>query len=234
MKIILFTLVFVRITIAQSFNLQAGYTGFNLSDQKKQFEQIVKSFNEFADGDLVVPIQDNLPSNYILSGSVIFPLNGNIDLGVIAYITKTNSYALYGDILGNIDFKSDFNMFSIGGLLQSNLFSSTDYKFGLGGNLSIGTYSYKVELQVEYPQFPANNLSSSDSYSGTLFAAEPFLYFNYNLINEITIVSHIGYRIGTSIKSDNEQVYPSQFSSNDEYKANPSGYILTLGIQYNF
>jgi len=233
MKIILFTLVFVKIAAAQSFNIQVGYTGFNLSDQKKQFEQIVQFFNEFADGDFVVPIQENLPSNYIVSGAAIYPINEKIDLGVMVSLTKTNSYALYGDVLGNIDFKSDFNMFLVGGLFQNNFSTSEDYKLGLGAILSVGSYSYKVELKVEYPQLPEYNSSSSDSYSGTLFAGEPYLYFTYNILKEVALICHIGYRIGTSIKPDNEQVYPIQFNSDNEQKANTSGYVLAIGIQYS-
>ena len=135
-------------------------------------------------------------------------------------------------VLGNIDFKSDFNMFLIGGLFQNNFISSADYKLGLGASFSIGSFSYKVMLNVEYPQFPVYNSSSTDSYSGTLFAAQPYFYFNYNLVGEISIVSQIGYRIAVSSKSDNEEIYPTQFNSDDEYKANTSGYVLAVGIQY--
>lgn len=224
MRTIFIILFLPAVMFAQNVRVYLGYTGYDLSDQKKQFQDIVQNFSSQLYTD--IPVQKNLPSNYIFSAALGLPSNGNYEVGLCFSMAKTNSYALYGDILGNVDFKSTYSMKSYGGYIQTALTSEKDYLFSAGSNLTLSRYNFEVQGSISYPQFPEHNISSSASYGGYLLCFEPYVTLDLELYAGIKLSPHLGYRIGVQLKDDNEMIKENKVSSN--------GYVAMLGLGYNW
>ena len=229
MKIIIKTIVLIvllSVTLfSQSIRLYGGYTSFDLSDQKSQFSQIVNQFIVATNID--IPIQENLPPNYMLSGSIDIPLNNEVVSGFIFNYGKTNSYALYGDILGDVDITSDFEVISFGGFINLTLSSFYDFKISAGVKAYVGSYDFKVSMSIAYPEYPSQNISSSDSYSGKLLSFEPHVILDYYIIDYLLLSTQIGYRIGTEVDSDDNEF-------TEEPPISTNGYVFLIGLGYVF
>jgi hypothetical protein len=219
-------ILFTQVTLlAQTVKVFVGFTGYDLADYKNQFESAVNSLQYTA--GIYIPVQKNLPSNFIFGGSLAFTTKNNLEGGFTFAAGKTNSYALYGDILGNIDIKAEYDMYLMGGYFQSIFMNTDKYRIGVGGSASLGSFTYSVSDAVSYPQFPQYNSSSSDSYTGLLFCIEPYFTFDYVLTPKFFITSRVGFRIGI----------PVNFDGSDKKTAadvNPGGYVISTGLGYKF
>lgn len=220
----IFIILFLPVALfAQNVRVYFGYTGYDLSGQKKQFQEIVQSFSSQLYTD--IPVQKNLPSNVIFSAQVGFLSDGNYEAGLYFSTGKTNSYALYGDILGNVDFRATYNMSSYGGYIQAPVISNNYFSFSAGSNLALSRYNFEVKGAISYPQFPQYNVSSSASYDGYLLCFEPYLALDLELYAGIKLSPHVGYRIGMQLKENDPM-----FRANKVY---PNGYVAMIGLAYS-
>ncbi|MBI2420376.1 MAG: hypothetical protein HYV28_21150, partial [Ignavibacteriales bacterium] len=94
MRISILLVILSVAVYAQGFNFSVGYTGFNLSQQKAEFENVVKTFNSLNQG-LHVPIQKNYPNNVFLGFSFTWDVASDIFMDLNMVLARTNAYALY-------------------------------------------------------------------------------------------------------------------------------------------
>ncbi|MGE5683486.1 MAG: hypothetical protein ACM34K_21710 [Bacillota bacterium] len=224
MRIIFIILFLPAVLLAQNVRVYFGYTGYDLSDQKSQFQEIVTNFSSLLYTD--IPVQENLPYNFMFSASIGLLSNASYEAGLYFSTAKTNAYALYGDILGNVDFKSTYNMNSYGGYIQSPLISSENMTLSAGSGLTLSRYNFEVQGSITYPQFPQHNVSSSASYGGYLLCSEPYVTMDLDLYAGIKLSPRLGYRIGVMV-SESDPMFK-------DYKVNPNGFLAMLGLAYRW
>lgn len=224
MRTIFIILFLPAILLAQNVRIYFGYTGYDLADQKTQFQEIVTDFSSLLYTE--IPVQENLPSNFMFSAAIGLLSNASYEAGLYFSTAKTNAYALYGDILGNVDFKSTYNMNSYGGYIQSPLISSNNMILSVGSDLTVSKYNFEVKGLITYPQFPQHNVSSSASYGGYLLCSEPYVTMDLELYAGLKLSPRLGYRIGVQI-SESDPMFK-------DYKVIPNGFLAMLGLDYRW
>lgn len=221
---------------AQEIRISCGYSKYNLSDQKVEFESAVAQFNSQVTA-FKIPIQTEYPANYYFSGSVDIWKNNAICIGACIEGGKTNAYAQYRDVVGSISFKGTFSLVLLGVYVDRQIELNPSSNLFLGGNLCLGPYNSAIDYKFNSVDFAMLNSTTTHSYSGTLLCFEPNLKYEYRLYSSLWLTTHLGYRFGWSVKPEaNDDHVPSEYREKEENSksVDPSGFIVGLGIAFRY
>lgn len=238
MKILtLFLIITITVSVsAQQFIITYGRTSFNLSEQKKEFTSVVHDFNK-AYPELNIPIQTLFPENHYPSIGLLFDANSSVSFGAQLSFGRTNAYALYEDIIGRISFKSSFSTTMLGLVIKKHLPVNDEHEFSVSSVFSLGKVIYSFSWNVKSQN--SNSSGNSDSITRddlVLFCMEPGLEYTFKIHKKFSFVTHIGYRIGGSTNSKNNDQFdniPYLVEKPTEININPDGYVISIGIAIN-
>ncbi|MBI2419228.1 MAG: hypothetical protein HYV28_15270, partial [Ignavibacteriales bacterium] len=130
-------------------------------------------------------------------------------------------------------FRGKFNTALFGTAIRKKILNDSLNIISLGGTVSYGSFTQSIDASILYPNFPDNNRTAYQSYGGQLLCFEPHFEFEHKLYSIIWGRLHVGYRIGKTLKKQNDDdMIPEQFRVQEEAtpKVNPDGFVISLGF----
>ena len=204
----------------------AGYNSFELSEAKDFFRNEIESYNKF---NINVKEQTIYPANSLLGfGLYFFPLR-ELELYLNAEFTNTKAISLYGDQFGEIDIKSEIELFTVEIGIKKYFMEISLIQPFVGLNVGIVNGKYKLNESTSFFQVSEFNREGTMDFTKLGYKAEINVGFSYNVWVAVLDVD-AGYRYSIIPKPDREDFGNGPFSE-QMFELNNSGFVFKIGVR---
>lgn len=203
----------------------AGYNSFDLSEAKKNFRNEIKSFNSL---NINVKEQTLYPANSLLGFGIYYFPAKEIELNLNTEFTSTKAISLYGDQFGEIDIKSEIELFSVELGMKKYFMDVNPVQPYIALCFGLVNGKYKITESTKFFQNLKYNRNSFADFTKLGYKAELNFGLSYN-VWVVLIDMDAGYRYLVIPKPEREDF--NGYNYIEPFELNSSGFVFKIGLR---